>query len=124
AGRTLQEDEGKLTIFAVGDDDQNIYAFGGASVEFIRRFESDYSARAAYLTENYRSTAHIINAANLMIQPAANRMKVDHPITIDRARLKVPAGGVWEYIDSVARGRVQVMCAGSTVYSQAMAVML
>ena len=38
AGRTLADEEGKLTLFAVGDDDQNIYAFDGASVEFIRRF--------------------------------------------------------------------------------------
>ena len=44
AGRTLEDDAGKLTLFAVGDDDQNIYAFNGASVEFIRRFEADYGA--------------------------------------------------------------------------------
>ena len=41
----------------MGDDDQNIYAFNGSSVEFIRRFEEDYGARPAYLTANYRSTA-------------------------------------------------------------------
>ena len=45
AGRTLEDDDGKLTVFAVGDDDQNIYAFNGASVEFIRRFEQDYGPR-------------------------------------------------------------------------------
>ncbi len=44
AGRTLAEDEGRLTLLAVGDDDQNIYAFRGASVEFIRRFQADYGA--------------------------------------------------------------------------------
>ncbi len=54
----------------MGDDDQNIYAFGGASVEFIRRFEADYAAKPAFLTENYRSTGHIIAAANLVIEPA------------------------------------------------------
>ena len=40
----------------------------GASVEFIRRFEADYTARPAFLTENYRSTAHIIAAANRVIE--------------------------------------------------------
>ena len=45
AGRTLPEEDDKLSLFAVGDDDQNIYAFSGASVEFIRRFEKDYSAK-------------------------------------------------------------------------------
>ena len=70
AGRTLDDESGKLTLFAVGDDDQNIYAFNGTSVEFIRRFEADYGPRPIYLTDNYRSTGHIIAAANAMIEPA------------------------------------------------------
>ena len=55
----------------MGDDDQNIYAFAGASVEFIRRFEEDYGRDRAYLIENYRSTRHIIDAANRLIGAAA-----------------------------------------------------
>ena len=39
AGRTRTDEDGRLSLLAVGDDDQNIYAFNGASVEFIRRFE-------------------------------------------------------------------------------------
>lgn len=39
AGHTVQDKDGKLSLFAVGDDDQNIYAFDGALVEFIGRFE-------------------------------------------------------------------------------------
>ena len=85
AGRTRQDEDGKLSLFAVGDDDQNIYAFSGASVEFIRRFADDYAAKPAFLVENYRSTAHIIAAANAVIGPAADRMKRDQPIEIDRA---------------------------------------
>jgi ATP-dependent DNA helicase RecQ len=102
AGRTRADDNGRINLFAVGDDDQNIYAFNGASVEFIRRFESDYAARPAYLVSNYRSSAHIIAAANLMIAPAARRMKKDYAITIDPARIRQPAGGAWKKIDRVA----------------------
>lgn len=123
AGRTLADEEGKLTLFAVGDDDQNIYAFDGASVEFIRRFEEDYAAKPAYLTENYRSTAHIVSAANLVIQQAANRMKAEHPITVDRVRLKEIPGGAWQDRDPVSRGRVQVLPAGQDAMTQAVAVM-
>ncbi len=123
AGRTQQDEDGKLSLFAVGDDDQNIYAFSGASVEFIRRFEADYSATAAYLVENYRSTAHIINAANRLIEPAQERMKADHPITINKQRNKSPAGGEWESIDPVARGRVQILPVGNDILTQAVAVM-
>ena len=123
AGRTLEEDAGKLTLFAVGDDDQNIYAFNGTSVEFIKRFERDYGPKPVYLTENYRSTAHIIAAGNAVIQPARERMKTEHPIRINRARARDPAGGAWEKLDPVMQGRVQILPAGRTAVSQAQAVM-
>ena len=123
AGRKLGDDDGKLTVFAVGDDDQNIYAFNGASVEFIRRFEADYGPKPTYLTANYRSTGHIVAAANAMIDPALKRMKAGHPIRIDRRRAKDPQGGEWEELDPVSRGRVQILTAGNDPIWQARAVM-
>ena len=123
AGRTLEDDAGKLTLFAVGDDDQNIYAFNGASVEFIRRFEADYGPRPTYLTGNYRSTGHVVAAANAVIDPARERMKAGHPIHIDRARTKDSLGGAWEKLDPVSRGRVQILPAGRDLVSQARTVM-
>ena len=123
AGRTLEDEAGKLTLFAVGDDDQNIYAFNGASVEFIRRFEADYGPRPIYLTDNYRSTGHIIAAANAMIEPARERMKARHPIHINRARAKDPPGGAWQDLDPVSRGRIQILPAGCDPVSQARTAM-
>ena len=123
AGRTLQDEDGKLTLFVVGDDDQNIYAFTGASVEFIRRFEEDYAARPTYLTANYRSTAHVVAAANVVIEQARERMKAAHPIHVDRAREKAPPGGTLEKLDRVSRGRVQILPAGRDPIHQARAVM-
>jgi len=125
AGRTRQDEDGKLSLFAVGDDDQNIYAFSGASVDFIRRFESDYAAKATFLIENYRSSAHIIDAANAVISPARQRMKTDNPIIIDRARKKEIAGGSWAKMDPVGKGRVQVltMTGEGDLLSQAVVVM-
>ena len=122
AGRTLSEEDDKLSLFAVGDDDQNIYSFKGSSVAFIRRFEEDYKAKPAYLTGNYRSTGHIIEASNALIAPARQRMKTGHPIHIDTAREKGPPGGAWAEWDPVARGRVQILPAGDTPISQAQAV--
>ena len=121
AGRTLDDDHSKLTLFAVGDDDQNIYSFMGASVAFIRRFEEDYSACRTWLTENYRSTAHIIGAANAFIEPARRRLKAEHPIEVDRHRSTEPPGGEWAARDPVARGRVQVLPAGADDRTQALA---
>ena len=123
AGRTLANKDDKLTLFAVGDDDQNIYAFNGASVEFIRRFEADYGPKPVYLTANYRSTAHVIAAANSVIERARERMKAGHPIHVNRAREKDPPGGAWEKLDPVSRGRVQILPAGRAPIHQARAVM-
>ena len=122
AGRTLSDEDNKLSLFAVGDDDQNIYAFNGSSVEFIRRFEADYGTKPAFLTDNYRSTAHIIAAANALIEPARERMKTGHPIGIDRARATEPPGGAWTNRDPVTHGQVQVLSVGDDAVTQAQAV--
>ena len=111
AGRSL-EDDLRISLFAVGDDDQNIYAFAGASIDFIRRFEADYAAKPVWMTENYRSTAHIIAGANAVIAPAAQRMKADHDITVNRARAKAMPGGDWAALDPVTQGRVSLLDAG------------
>ena len=109
AGLSSQDKDSKLTMFAVGDDDQNIYEFNGASVEYIRRFEQDYEATPSFLIENYRSTKNIIEASNAMIKPAQNRMKKNNPITINRDRKKEPDGGEWKKLDSIVQGRVQIL---------------
>ncbi len=123
AGRTLPDEDDKLSLFAVGDDDQNIYGFAGASVKFIRRFEADYRAKPVFLTDNYRSTAHIVAAANAIIGPANERMKTEHPITVNRTRAEDPPGGVWEQRDPVARGRVQILPVRGGPIPQAQAAM-
>ncbi|WP_419909098.1 RecQ family ATP-dependent DNA helicase [Candidatus Poriferisodalis sp.] len=124
AGRTAPDADTRLTIFGVGDDDQNIYAFNGTSPEFIRRFEEDYSARPAYLVDNYRSSGHIINASNAVIAPAALRMKAGHAIRINRARRGDPPGGHWESLDPIANGRVQVLHPSEDSFTQAQAAIV
>jgi len=122
AGLRRDDEQGRLSLFAVGDDDQNIYSFAGASVEFIRRFENDYAAKPAYLTDNYRSTANIVAAGNQVIEPAHNRMKEHHPIRIDRRRESEPPGGPLSKWDPVANGAVQVLSVGDGYEQQAIGV--
>ena len=112
AGRTRENSDDKLSLFAVGDDDQNIYSFKGASVKYIRKFEEDYKAKPLYLTDNYRSTPHIISASNTVIEPAGGRMKSGHPIHVDKSRRNQPPGGDWTDLDQIARGRVHVIPTG------------
>ena len=109
AGRSLAEADNRLSIMAVGDDDQNIYTFRGANVRFIRQFQTDYGREVVYLVENYRSGKNIISAANALIRANRDRMKTDHPITINHERQHNPPGGKWERMDPVGRGRVQVV---------------
>ena len=118
SGRTKADPSQKLTMFAVGDDDQNIYSYQGASTEYIRRFEYENRARIRYLTENYRSTRSIISAANHAIEPAQDRMKTGQPIRINRSRQRDQQGGRFRSRDPVGQGRVQILPGGADHVTQ------
>lgn len=120
AGRSLEDPDQRLSLFAVGDDDQNIYAFAGASISYIRKFEEDYRAKPKYLVENYRSTRYIIDASNQVIEPAAGRMKAGHEITVDKMRRMEAGGGSMTQHDPVGKGRVQFLDGPNSEVAQAM----
>lgn len=109
AGRTIKTEEDRVSLMVVGDDDQNIYAFDGASVRYIRQFEADYAGRRHALIENYRSTRHIVQCANRIIGPARERMKRGLDIRVDFARKDQPGGGEFEQLDALVRGRVHLL---------------
>ena len=62
-------------VFAVGDDDQSIYAFRGARVGNMADFEREYRVRRIIkLEQNYRSFGNILDAANALIAHNAQRL--------------------------------------------------
>jgi DNA helicase-2/ATP-dependent DNA helicase PcrA len=65
---------GSSSVFAVGDDDQSIYAFRGADVENMRLYEKQFHPMMVKLEQNYRSHGHILDTANHLIANNSERL--------------------------------------------------
>jgi DNA helicase-2/ATP-dependent DNA helicase PcrA len=73
---TDERREGRGNVCVVGDDDQMIYTWRGASSENVQRFERDFPhARIIMLEQNYRSTQTILDAAQMVVR--RNRARKD-----------------------------------------------
>jgi len=88
--------KGSNNICCVGDDDQSIYGWRGAEVDNILRFEKDFEgAKIIKLEENYRSTMHILAAANGVIAKNNNRLGKELYTNIGEGE-KVTVRGLWD----------------------------
>ena len=74
ASRINVSGAGSSAVFAVGDDDQSIYAFRGADVENMRLYEKQYHPMMVKLEQNYRSHGHILDTANHLIANNSERL--------------------------------------------------
>lgn len=93
----------RLTV--VGDDDQSIYSFRGASVEFIDLIQEDFKdLRILKLEQNYRSPQEILNTANRLIKH--NRSRSNKQLFCDRT---IPESvNFYEALDEVDEARFVV----------------
>jgi len=64
-----------MRVIAVGDDDQNIYDFRGSNSEYLYKLTQESGSRFIEMTENYRSSKHIVNFANAFAKGIHHRMK-------------------------------------------------
>jgi DNA helicase-2/ATP-dependent DNA helicase PcrA len=97
--------EGKPNLMAVGDDDQSIFAFNGAELNNMLRFEQTYpSTKTIILTDNYRSTQAVLNIAQSIIEQADDRLVKRRPdLTKELKAVAPPVAGTLEHISYPTR---------------------
>jgi ATP-dependent DNA helicase RecQ len=74
----------EIRVLAVGDDDQNIFEFRGASVQYMKTFKEIFQAKLYPLNTNYRSKDNLVQFSNLFIKKLADRLKFDQDLVSSR----------------------------------------
>jgi ATP-dependent DNA helicase RecQ len=82
--RVLADQNPDMRIIAVGDDDQNIYEFRGASSKYLEQFIADKNAVMYQLVENFRSRQNLVEFSNQFAAKIRRRLK-DTPIVARQA---------------------------------------
>jgi ATP-dependent DNA helicase RecQ len=72
---TLMEQNEEMRVIAVGDDDQSIYEFRGASSKYLERFILENNAVKHELIENYRSKSNLVEFTNQFVKWIPHRLK-------------------------------------------------
>ena len=72
---TLMEQNEEMRVIAVGDDDQNIYEFRGASSKYLEQFMAERNAAKHELIENYRSKKNLVEFTNGFVKKIRHRLK-------------------------------------------------
>ena len=73
--RTLMEKNEGMRVIAVGDDDQNIYEFRGASSQYLEQFITKLNAKKHELVENFRSKSNLVEFTNQFVETIDHRLK-------------------------------------------------
>ncbi|MDD3132880.1 MAG: AAA family ATPase, partial [Bacteroidales bacterium] len=73
--RTLMQHNEEMRVIAVGDDDQNIYEFRGASSKYLEQFIEINKATKHELVENYRSKPNLVEFTNQFVKRIRHRLK-------------------------------------------------
>lgn len=81
----------EMRVIAVGDDDQNIYEFRGASSKYLEQFINEKNAAKYELVENYRSKSNLVDFSNQFVKRITHRLKQTPIIAIqnDNGQIKV-----------------------------------
>ena len=73
--KALMQQNEEMRVIAVGDDDQNIYAFRGSDSRYMQSLANQEDAKLYEMTDNYRSSRAVVDCANRFVQRIPGRMK-------------------------------------------------
>ena len=74
--KALMTNNEDMRVIAVGDDDQNIFEFRGSDSQYLYQLSKEPDSRFVEMTENYRSSHHVVDFANAFVNGIGKRMKV------------------------------------------------
>ncbi len=74
----------EMRVIAVGDDDQNIFEFRGSDSRYMSRLLQESDGRFIEMTENYRSSRHVVDFANTFVRGIRGRLKNEPIISMNR----------------------------------------
>ena len=87
--KALMQNNDDMHVIAVGDDDQNIYAFRGSDSNYLRQLVDTYGATKYEMPENYRSQKAIVALSNAFVSTMHNRMKSEPGVAVPIGNGKV-----------------------------------
>ena len=73
----------EMRVIAVGDDDQNIFEFRGSNSSYMTKLLNESGSRFIEMTENYRSSHHVVDFANAFVKGIGSRIKSDPIISMN-----------------------------------------
>ena len=80
--KALMNANESMRVIAVGDDDQNIYDFRGSDSRHLYQLTREPDCRFVEMTENYRSSSHVVDFANAFVKGISGRMKTKPIVSV------------------------------------------
>jgi len=114
--KSLMDQNEEMRVIVVGDDDQNIYEFRGASSKYLEQFIVDQHAKKYELIENYRSKSTLVNFTNQFVKKIKRRLK-ETPIIAhqaDAGRVKLTKYTGEQLITPMVRDVLSAELSGTT----------
>lgn len=101
----IRDKADKIRVIAVGDDDQNIYEFRGANIEFMKQFMNEEKTKRHDLLVNYRSRDNIVELNNDFVTRISDRIKAGSLLTS-----KNKESGLIQIINHTSDNLIQPLC--------------